>query len=80
MKGNALIFTAPYPQIQRKRHNSKSITKETIEKFKQNIINTQCGNPRIKKVMSAGMKTLYFYNDKNGNYITDFVTGISDCR
>ena len=58
----------------------ESITKQTIEKFKQGIISAQCGNPRIKKVMRAGMKTLYFYNDRNGSYITDFETGIKDCQ
>lgn len=60
-------------------NDPKILTKQMIEKSKQSIINSQCGNPRIKKVMRAGMKTLYFYNDKNGNYITDFETGIKDC-
>jgi len=58
----------------------KILTKEMIKMSRQSLVNSQCGNPRIKKVMRAGMKTLYFYNDKNGNYITDFETGIKDCQ
>lgn len=58
----------------------KSISKETIEKFKQGIISAQCGDQRVKRVMMSGMKTAYFYKDKNGRYITSFETGIRDCR
>lgn len=58
----------------------KSISKETIEKFKQGIINAQCSDQRVKRSMRSGMKTAYFYKDKNGRYITSFETGIRDCR
>lgn len=58
----------------------ESISKETIENFKQGIINAQCGDQRVKRAMRSGMKTAYFYKDKNGRYISSFETGIRDCR
>jgi len=60
--------------------NIKTIDKKTTTKeIKTLLVNNQCSNDNMLKLLKLGISYHYMYQDKNGNIITTFKITKTDC-
>lgn len=60
--------------------NVKTIDKKaTAKEIKTMLVNNQCSNDNMLKLLKLGVSYHYMYQDKNGNIITTFKITKIDC-